>query len=258
MPRHAIRIRFLLLAAVCLALSGSSAAATLQAKTLAAYEKYLRLTEQRFERDLQAPEEPATREVRVRRMQTLGADGKPLQADGGMIHHWKGIVFIPGAKLDQVLAFVQDYDLHHKYFSEVQRSKLLSRDGDTFKIFYRLKRTKVITVVYNAEQTVVYQRHGPGRASSRSVATKIAELDDTGTATEREKRAGEDHGFLWRLNSFWRFEERDGGVVVSCESVSLSRSIPFGLAFMIRGFVESVPRESLVGILTSLKQGVSA
>ena len=142
------------------------------------------------------------------------------------------------------------------FFQEVEKSRLIRREGDTFRIFYRLKRKKVITVVYNTEHTVVYSRQGPKNESSRSVATKIAELDNAGSADEREMAAGEDNGFMWRLNSYWRFTERDGGVVVECESISLSRSIPFGLAWAVRSFVESVPRESLVNTLTSLHDGV--
>ena len=50
---------------------------------------------------------------------------------------------------------------------------------------------------------------------------------------------------MWRLNTYWSYEERDGGLYLQIESVSLSRSIPTGLGWAIGPFVESVPRESL-------------
>jgi len=233
-------------------------AATLQSKTLAAWEKYVRLTEQRVERDLQ--QEIAARPpgdgVQVTRMQTPDGNGKPISVPDGMIHHWKGSVFVLGVTLDVALKFVQDYNQHQRFFQEVERSRLLSRDGDTLRIFYRLKRKKVITVVYNTEHTVVYRRQGPRRASSRSASTKIAELEDPGKPSEKEKPVGEDGGYLWRANGYWRFEERDGGVIVEWESLSLSRNIPAGLGWLVKGFVESVPRESLVSTLTSVREGV--
>jgi hypothetical protein len=231
--------------------------AELKPEALAAWEKYARLTEARIRQELgkETGERPGSA-IDIRRVRTLDQAGAAVKAPGAMIHHWKGTVLVPGARLDQVLRFVQDYGHHQEFFKEVEKSRLESRDGDTFKIFYRLKRTKVITVVYNTEHTVVYSRPGPTNASSRSVATKIAELNNPGTPSEREKPAGQDHGFLWRLNSYWRFSEQDGGVIVECESISLSRGIPFGLDRIFKGFVESVPRESLLNTLTSLRDGV--
>jgi hypothetical protein len=92
--------------------------------------------------------------------------------------------------------------------------------------------------------------------SSRSVATRIAELADAGSSSEKEKTSADDSGFLWRLNSYWRFEETDEGVIVECESISLSRSIPFGLGWLVGPFVESVPKESLDTMLNAIREGV--
>jgi hypothetical protein len=231
--------------------------AELRPAAVAAWQKYERLTEARVRLELEKEtEERPGAGIDIRRMRTLDETQAPIEAKGAMIHHWKGTVLVPGARLDQVLRFVQDYDRHQEFFKEVEKSRLESRNGDTFKIFYRLTRTKFITVVYNTEHTVVYSRPGPKNASSRSVATRIAELDSPGTQSEREKAAGQDHGFLWRLNSYWRFSEQKGGVLVECESISLSRGIPFALSRLIKGFVESVPRESLLNTLTSLRDGV--
>jgi hypothetical protein len=94
------------------------------------------------------------------------------------------------------------------------------------------------------------------RVFSRSHSTKIAQLDNPDTAQERERPVGEDSGFLWRLNSYWRYEEADGGVYIECESISLSRGIPFGFGWIVGSYVESVPRESLETTLTSIRDGV--
>jgi len=194
--------------------------------------------------------------VYAERMKTMDAQGKEIEVPDGLIHHWYGAIFIPGIKTEPLVRWIQDYDQQQKYFKEVEQSKLISRKGDTFRIYLRLTRTKVVTVHYNTEHTAVYRDNGPGRVSSRTVATKIAEIDNAGTASEKEEPAGNDSGFLWRLNSYWRFREQDGGVVVECESVSLSRGIPYGIGWLIAGYLETIPRESLESALVSTRDGV--
>jgi len=254
-------------------------AAELQPRTLESWETYVRLTEQRVERELDGGRDAVPRflatdflsasdpqqaravlrngRVPIQRMQTTDANGKPIAVPDGMIHHWIGGIYVPGVTLESLLAWLQDYDQHERFFVEVEDARLLSRDGPEFRIFYRLRRKKVITVFYNTLHTVVYRRHDPYRASSRSFTTRIAELDSPGEAAESEKPVGNDRGFLWRLNSYWRFLETDGGVFVECESISLSRSIPFGLSWLIKGYVESIPRESLENTLTSIRDGIA-
>jgi len=265
---------FLLVTLAWIASGRFAGAAQLTPATLRAWDEYQRLTETRIEKELASPGSflvqeqlpPQDRErcrrilqagdVYVDKMQTLTQAGSRIETPDGLIHHWFGSIFVPRASLADFLPWLQDYPRSEKYFREVERSRLLSRDGDKFKIFFRLKREKsIVTVYYNTEYDVLYQRHGPGRASSRSYSTKIAELDQPGTPREQEQPQGNDRGYLWRLNSYWRFLERDGGVVVECESLSLSRSIPSVIAWAIQGYLESIPRESLESTLRSVRDG---
>jgi hypothetical protein len=117
----------------------------------------------------------------------------------------------------------------------------------------KLRRESIVTVTYNTEHDVVFRRLGRARAASRSIATRIAELDAAGTAREREKAPHEDHGFLWRLNAYWRYEQVDGGVLIECESVSLSRSIPRVLRPFVTSTVDRIGRESLEKTLRSVR-----
>jgi hypothetical protein len=172
----------------------------------------------------------------------------------GRIHHWAGAVLIPGVTLDHVLRYLRDRaGRESAAFDDVLSSKLLSRDGDRLQIYMKLRRESIITVTYNTEHAVEYRRLTDGRASSRSVATKIAELEHAGTPQEREKPVGNDHGFLWRLNAYWRYEQVDKGVLIECESASLSRGVPFGLAWLVNSKVEGIARESLEKTLVSLR-----
>jgi hypothetical protein len=261
---------------LCLATPLFAAAAILQMRTLQSWDLYIQQTEKRIAGELQnesmflrmdrmKPADAAKVQsvlkagnVFFERMKTLDAGGREIDANDGLIHHWYGAIFIPGIKVDPLVRWIQDYDQQYKYFKEVEKSKLLSHNGDTFQIYLRLTRTKVVTVHYNTEHTVVYRGNGPGRASSRSFTTKIAEIDDAGTPSEKELPVGNDSGFMWRLNSYWRFREQDGGVIVECESVSLSRQIPFGFGWLVGSYVESIPRESLESALTSIRDGVKA
>ena len=121
-------------------------------------------------------------------------------------------------------------------------------------VFLKLRRTKIITATYNTEHRVEYRRLGTARGSSRSVASRIVELADAGTPTEREKTPDEDSGYLWRLNAYWRFEQAGDGVLIECESVSLSRGVPSLLRPFISGVVEGVARDSLERTLISLRR----
>ena len=136
-------------------------------------------------------------------------------------------------------------------------SKLIGRDGDRLRVFLKLRRTSIITVTYNTEHTVEYRRIDAAHASARSVATRIAELADPGTPREREKLEKDDNGFLWRLNAYWRYEAWNGGVLVECESVSLSRPVPLLLRPMAGPIVDRIARESLEGTLRSLRAMLS-
>jgi hypothetical protein len=125
------------------------------------------------------------------------------------------------------------------------RSKVLSRDGNDFRIYLRFFKKKILTSILDTEHEVHYALVDSARAWSRSRSTHIREVEDAGAPEEKLKPEGDDRGLLWRINTYWRFEQRDGGTYVQCESVSLTRDIPTGLAWLIRSYVESVPRETL-------------
>ncbi len=181
-----------------------------------------------------------------------------MQPAGGLIHDWIGAVFLRGASLPGVLRLVQDYDNHRSvYRPEVTGSRLLSRNGNDYKVLLRLRKKKVITVVLNTEHDVRYTPAGQTRWVSRSYSTRIAEVEKAGSADERELPAGHDHGFLWRLYSYWRFDERDGGVYVECEAVSLTRDVPAGLGWLILPIVRDLPKESLEQTLRATRAAVA-
>lgn len=237
----------------------SAASAELQPRTVAAFERYVRLTEARMAADaafLWVDALPASQQQRRRRELERDAvlierlttrDGaKEILVPDGLVHHWVGLVFVPGATVDRALALLQDYDRHAEiYRPAVARSRLLVRDGDTFRMHLRFVMKKIITVVVNSEHEAHFNRDRPDRAQSRIYSTRIAEVEAPDTPREREKPVGRDSGYLWRLYTYWRLLEREGGTYVQCESISLTRDIPIGFGWLIGPFVTSIPRESL-------------
>jgi hypothetical protein len=252
-------------------------AVDLKPQTLAAFAHYVQLTQSRIQGEIarrQAflyiegiPEPKRSQalgivrkgQVYMERLETHDASGAPIAVPDGLIHHWIGAVLIPGVNLRQVLDLVEDYDHHQDiYLPEVVRSRLLEHQGSDYKIYYRLRKKKVITVTLNTNHDVQYFPIDATHCYSRSVATRIAEVANPDQPDEHEKPVGHDGGFLWRLDSYWRFEEKDGGVYVEVESISLTRDIPMGLGWMIKPFVTSIPRESLLMTLGSTRSAAEA
>jgi putative flippase GtrA len=175
--------------------------------------------------------------------------------EDGKIHHWAGAVYVPKTTVAAVVQRLQDLaGREAEFYEEVTASRLLERSPDRVRVFMKLRRDAgPITANYHTEHAVDYRRYGD-RATSRSVSTKIAELTEVGTPREREKAPGDDHGFLWRLNAYWRFEQAGDGVLIECESVSLSRSVPLLVRPLVGPIANRIARESLRGTLATLRR----
>jgi hypothetical protein len=253
------------LAAVLLALVAVSSLPTgaeqLKSSTVSDFERYIKSKESRGNRELadgknflwvdaQPQRERSEAYADLKRGQTIVRRSDECadctSVPGGLIHDWTGIVFIPGITLQQALSTLQDYDNDAKYYQpQVVSSKLLKRSGDDFQVLLRLKQVHVVTVILDTEYDIHYAHLDSAHAYSRSYSTRIAEVENAGEPGEHDLPVGEDHGFLWRLYSYWRFYQADGGVYVQCNAISLTRDIPTGLGWLIRPFIENVPSESL-------------
>lgn len=241
--------------------------AELQNSTVAAFDRYVRATEALAAGDgpflwidglpdveRRAKLDIVTKGGLVIEPLTTRENGRAIDVPGGMIHHWMGVVFVPRATVSQAIALLQDYDAHEAiYKPAIARSRTLARDGDVFRVYLRYYMKKVITVIINSEHEARFFRIGADRARIRIQSLRIAEVEHPDTPTERERPVGNDGGYLWRLNTYWRFLERDGGTYVQCEGVSLTRGIPVGFGWLIGPFVTSIPRESLAFTLETTR-----
>jgi hypothetical protein len=258
-----------------LAAAVAAHAADLKPETAAAFDRYAAATEERIRAqqsraetflDLGLAGSPQRRQAEARLRRGEALIHRPEKADsprpgtslpGALLHHWIGTIFIPGASMAETLALVQDYDhLAPDYAPEMVRSRLLSRRGDDFRVAMRLRKHKVVTVVLDTEYSVHYGRLDAAHQYSTSRSTEVREIVNADEPGEHAHPPGHDSGFLWRLNSYWRFVEAGDGVFVECEAVSLTRDIPAGLGWLIGPFIESIPRESLEFTLQATRRAV--
>jgi hypothetical protein len=180
-----------------------------------------------------------------------------VNTPGAMIQDWTGSMFMRGATLAQIQAVLRDYaDYKNFYKPKVIDSRELEHTGDEYDVLLRLYEKHILTVVLNTRYHIRYEMPDAGRLTVTSRSTHIGELKDPGKPDSEEVAPGSDSGFLWRLNSYWRFVAADGGVYARCEAISLSRDVPPGLGWMLKGFLESFPKESMVNTLRGTRAAV--
>jgi len=271
---HLVRPPFSVFAAFVGAALVSQAAAPIQAfpplkaETSAGWSQYTAATEQRIGTELKATDrflaldftstgagerEAVLRsEMPVAQMFSTNAKGKTIDVPDGWVHHWRGAVLIPKARLADVFKQLQER-VPGAGQGDVLASKILS-PAPAMRVYLKIHRTKAMwTFVYNTEHVVTFLPRDATHGSSTSIAVKVAELGDPGTPGERELAPGSDNGFLWRLNAYWRYVQVPEGVIAECESVSLSREVGFPFGTIAGMVARGEARESMVRALVNLR-----
>lgn len=180
-----------------------------------------------------------------------------VELSGAILYHWRASVFEPGAKAADLDRLLRDFNRYPQQFApQVLRAAILSQQDNRIQATLRVRQNHVIAVVLDSTYDVAFGRLNPQNGYSASRSTSIREIDAAGTDHERALDSGQDHGFLWRLNTYWTYQERHGGLYIQVESVSLSRTIPAGLGWLVRPFTETIPRESLEFTLRSACTGL--
>jgi hypothetical protein len=176
---------------------------------------------------------------------------------GALMQDWRGTAFVPGAKGADFERVMRNFEVFPRIYSpQVLKMSAQTKGADRYLVAMRVRQQHILTVVMDMTYDTTFGRLDPQHGYSLSRSTQITEIDAAGTATEHALSADEQHGYLWRLNNYWSYEERDGGLYIQVESVSLSRSAPKGLGWMIGPFIEKVPRESLEFTLRSTRDAL--
>jgi hypothetical protein len=177
---------------------------------------------------------------------------------GGLVQDWIGAVFVPKTTLQETLSVVQDYPQHAQiYKPDVSDVKVLSHSGDDYAIRTRVVKSKFfISDVVDIDNQIHFVPLDSKRVYSRSASQRVVEISNAGKPNERELPAGHDRGLVWRVNGYWFFEESDGGVFITCESITLTRDIPFLLAKVLSPIVHELPAEALKNSLEETRKAI--
>jgi len=257
--RKGLRIRTglvgVLLLSACAAGSGEAPAAA-----TAAFNAYVGKAESRLAEQHRSPNgflvsvrSNSQTDLRLRQGELIIEPLTPASESGlpgAMLHHWRGTAFVRGATAGDFERLMKGFSGYPQRFSpQVVRADVDLPNGgqipDHFTASMRVRQRHVITVVMDTTYDISYGRLDSQHGYSVSRSTHISEIASAGTAQEHALGNDEEHGFLWRQNIYWSYEERDGGLYMQVESISLTRAIPAGLGWIVRPYVESVPRESL-------------
>jgi len=227
--------------------------ARLTPEATAAFDRYVERAEKTMHSDL-------VRDPKLRggepRIEAVSA-ARNVNTPGAMLQDWVGTMFMPGASLAQIQSVLRNYAEYKNFYRpKVIESQQLAHNGDEYDVLLRLYEKHILTVVLNSTYHIRYEMPDARHLVITSRSTHIGEIKDPGKSTTIEVPAAEDSGFLWRLNSYWRFEAADGGVYARCEAISLSRDVPAGLGWMLKGFLESFPKESMVNTLRGTSAAV--
>ena len=250
-----------LIAAIGLAFACTGAEAQPPPDAITEFNSYVGGVEARLANQHQSPSaflanaaSSAPQETRLRSGELFVERLTPSSTDtpGAMVHHWRATAFAPGASAAAFEQLMKNFAAYPQIFSpQVMTAVATAPQPDHLLATMRVRQRHGLTVVMDTAYDVTFARLDPRHCYSISRSTRIEEITSPGAASERALSPEEEHGFLWRQNTYWSCEERDGGLYMQVESVSLTRSIPTGLGWALRPFVESVPRESLEFTLRS-------
>ncbi len=264
-----MRSGYALLIAILFSLPPSLSATDLNQQTLRAWDEYIQGTESRMNQRLTGTtsflwiDESLGRRERVHQGEILvepANQNSPEMVPQGLIHDWLGAVFIPNATINSVFAMLNDYGRYDRFYNPaVSNAKLLDISGATrrFSLVLAEKAPFVNAAIasdYTSQTIQLDTKHW----YTVTYSTRIQQIDNYGQAGEHELPPDKGAGYIWRLYSIERFEERDGGVYAELEAIALSRNIPFEIQWLVKPILQHLPRNSMVATLQKTREAVCA
>ena len=232
----------------------------LQTETVRAWEEYIRGADSRMTARIDGhtsflwTDESAERRQRIGRGEIIVA---PVLSHGnqkvphGLIHPWIGGVFITGATIDSLSAVMLDYAAYKDFYKPLSSIRSRWRARPRMKCsgwygstrFYSSPPLRVSTIASRPDRF----RRGYNVADS----LQLQEIENYKGAAERVLPPGTGNGYIWRLHSIARYEQREGGVNLEVEAMALTRDIPTSVRWLVNPIVNRLSMNSLV---TTLQQ----
>lgn len=172
-----------------------------------------------------------------------------LNVPDGLIHHWLGLAFIRGATLTDVEQVARDYSSYPKAYKSVVSSKILSQQGDTYRVLIRLKEDAGLTAVLDVRSAVEYRTQRDGSLTATSKSEEIRQVENFGRRNESLLPVGRDSGYLWRADTLTHFVGEKDGVFIVMETLGLSRQFPPLTGWIIEPIARRIGRKSVEGSL---------
>jgi hypothetical protein len=242
-------------------------AAQLKQETLQAWNQYIEKAESQMSARLQpqarflssAESAETMRRVHAGEIIVAPAAHNPRRIADGLIHDWEGAAFIPGSNIADVFAVIRDYARYKQYYAPlVIDSRPLGRVGAGYTFaMLMMNQSLFAKSALDGEYSESYFRVSDSRWYSVAYSTRIQQVDDFGRENEHRLPADQGSGYIWRLYTISRFEQRDGGVYVEMEVIALSRDIPISLRWIVDPIVRRVSRGSLLTSLEKTRTAVS-
>jgi hypothetical protein len=247
--------------------SVSGSAAELQPDTIQAWDQYVRRNDhQEMERVTGTrpflwTDDSPDRAARLRGGEIIvapfvGHGNQPVP--NGLIHHWIGAVFIPRATLARLIDVVNDFDRYKEIYRPlvVESSTVACSDQEQeYSMVWRHRALIVDAAARGHYKTELYSLDAK-RGYGITEASSIQEIQSFGERDQRLLAPGTGSGFIWRIRSVSRYEERNGGVYLEIEALALTRDIPASMRWIVSPVVNHLSINSLKLTLRQTRDAV--
>ena len=195
---------------------------------------------------------------RVQHGELVVTNHDPRKVPQGMIHHWVGAMFVPNVTLDLVMLALNNYDRYSEIYKPlIRKTVVLDRNGDTVKLnVLAVQKALSVTAAVETDEEIRITRPAPNRVSIKADSVRMQEIADYGKLSEHPYPEARRPGYVWRAVIVQRLEQRDGGVYVELETISLSRGIPVEVRWLIKPLTDDLPRKMMTDMLSATRAAV--
>lgn len=185
-------------------------------------------------------------------------DHDPRKVPQGLIHHWVGVMFVQNVSLNQVMQVLNSYDRYSDiYRSLIKKTSVIEQAGDTVKLnVLAVQKAFSVIAAVDTDEEIQIARPAANRVCITANSVRIQEIANYGQPSEHAFPEDRRPGYVWRALIVQRLEQRDGGVYVELETISLSRGIPWEVRWLIKPLTDDLPRRLMADILDETRTAV--